>query len=170
MPFLMGGGGGGYPISIPSYFHWSLSLPKEGIPQPGQMGRGYLSQARMGYLPPQVSQDRDGVPPPPGQDGVTPPPPPAGQAMVSTCCGGYASFGFQQNFLVYLCKFIIYLFTDRIIYLCTCYVHSSCVEPVLHLVCVVDLQNVIPTKLHIICLLGVLKEIHWERNLPCWPT
>ena len=45
------------------------------------------------------------------------------------------------------------------------HIHASGIQPVLYLLCVVYLQEVIPTKLHVGQLLVVLKEVNGEGHL-----
>ena len=45
------------------------------------------------------------------------------------------------------------------------HVHASGIQPVLYLLCIVDLQEVLTTKLHICQLLVVLKEVYGEGHL-----
>lgn len=45
------------------------------------------------------------------------------------------------------------------------HVHASGVQPVLYLLCIVDLQEVITTKFHVCQLLVVLKEVDGEGHL-----
>lgn len=45
------------------------------------------------------------------------------------------------------------------------HIHASGIQPVLYLLCIVDLQEVITTKLHICQLLVVLKEVDGEGHL-----
>jgi len=44
-------------------------------------------------------------------------------------------------------------------------VHSGGVESVLHLSCVVHLQNIVPTELDVVWQLAVLEEVHHECHL-----
>lgn len=45
------------------------------------------------------------------------------------------------------------------------HIHASGIQPVLYLLCIVDLQKVITTKLHICQLLVVFKEVNGEGHL-----
>lgn len=45
------------------------------------------------------------------------------------------------------------------------HIHASGIQPVLYLLCIVDLQEIITTKLHICQLLVVLKEVNGEGHL-----
>lgn len=54
-------------------------------------------------------------------------------------------------------------------YLCVGHIHPSGVEPVFDLLSVVDLQQVIATKLHLCQLLVVFKEVHREGHLTGGP-
>jgi len=51
------------------------------------------------------------------------------------------------------------------IYLCVGHIHASGIEPVLYLLSIVNLQQVIASKLHICELLVVFKEVNREVHL-----
>lgn len=50
-------------------------------------------------------------------------------------------------------------------YLCVGNIHPSGVEPVFDLLSIVDLQQIIASKLNLCHLLVVFKEVHWECHL-----
>ena len=52
-----------------------------------------------------------------------------------------------------------------LIYLCVGHIHASGIEPVLYLLGIVNLQQVIASKLHICELLVVFKEVNREVHL-----
>lgn len=54
---------------------------------------------------------------------------------------------------------------NRPIYLCVGHIHASGIESVLYLLSIVNLQQVIASKLHICELLVVFKEVNREVHL-----
>lgn len=54
-------------------------------------------------------------------------------------------------------------------YLCVGHIHPSGIKPVFDLLSIVDLEQVIASKLHLCQLLVVLKEVYWECHLTRGP-
>lgn len=48
------------------------------------------------------------------------------------------------------------------------HIHASGIQPVFYLLCIVDLQEVITTELHVCQLLVMFKEVNRESHLARW--